>query len=144
VDQSTTTLHRLLSEIALRVRDLDAMTSFYRDVVGLEVMRAWKDCVFFRIAAGIEGHTQALALFDLSSEPYGAEGRAGVEPRVETGTLHHLALAISKDDYAAEKERLERLGHDVTTAEHDWAHSRSLYVNDPEGNVVELVCFAPE
>lgn len=135
---------RGLGEIALRVRDLDAMTSFYRDVVGLEVMRTWENCVFFRIAEGVEGNTQALALFDRWSEPYGTEGRAGIEPWVESGTLHHLALAISKDDYAAEKERLERLGLHVTTAEHKWAHSRSLYVSDPEGNVVEWVCFVPE
>ena len=35
------------------------------------------------------------------------------------------------------------LGLDVTTAEHAWAQWRSLYVNDPEGNVIEWVCFYP-
>ena len=29
----------------------------------------------------------------------------------------------------------------VTTAEHGWVHWRSLYVDDPEGNAVELVCY---
>jgi len=134
---------RGLGEIALRVHDLEAMTGFYRDVVGLEVMRDSKSFVFFRIADGVEGHTQVLALFDHSIEPYGAEGRAGAEPRAETSTLHHLALAISRDDYKAEMERLQALGLDVTTAEHAWTQWRSLYVNDPEGNVVEWVCFDP-
>src|SRR5206468_5141615 len=81
---------RGLGEIALRVRNLEAMTAFYRDVIGLEVMRESKSSVFFRIADGVEGHTQVLALFDQSIEPYGAEGRAGIEPRAETSTLHHV------------------------------------------------------
>ena len=34
-----------------------------------------------------------------------------------------------------------RLG--VTTADHEWTQWRSLYVNDPEGNVVEWVCYDP-
>jgi len=40
-------------------------------------------------------------------------------------------------------ERLEDLGLDVTTADHAWTQWRSLYVNDPEGNIVEWVCFDP-
>jgi hypothetical protein len=38
-------------------------------------------------------------------------------------------------------EELERLGLQVETAEHAWVHWRSLYVTDPEGNQVELVCY---
>lgn len=132
-----------LGEIALRVRDLETMTSFYGDVVGLELMDAGHAYVFFRIADGVEGHTQVVALFGPGREPYGTEGRAGIEPEVKASTLHHLALAISKDDLAAEKERLERLGLEVTSADHKCTQWRSLYVNDPEGNVVEWVCFDP-
>lgn len=29
----------------------------------------------------------------------------------------------------------------VTDASHEWAQLRSLHVNDPNGNVVEWVCF---
>lgn len=132
-----------LGEIALRVRDLETMTSFYADVVGLELMDAGDAYVFFRVADGVEGHTQVVALFGPGREPYGAEGRTRIDPRVEASTLHHLALAISNDDLAAEKERLEGLGLEVTSADHKWTQWRSLYVNDPEGNVIEWVCFDP-
>ena len=44
-------------------------------------------------------------------------------------------------DFAHEKSRLEALGLEVTTAEHAWVRWRSLYVIDPEGNEVELVCY---
>jgi catechol 2,3-dioxygenase len=30
---------------------------------------------------------------------------------------------------------------DVETVEHTWEHYRSLYITDPEGNVVEFVCY---
>jgi catechol 2,3-dioxygenase-like lactoylglutathione lyase family enzyme len=66
-----------LGEIALRVRDLETMTSFYRDIVGLEFMDAGDGWVFFRIADGVEGHTQVVGLFGPGREPYGAEGRSG-------------------------------------------------------------------
>ena len=38
---------------------------------------------------------------------------------------------------------MEDLRLNVRTAVHDWVQWRSLYVKDPEGNEVELVCFDP-
>jgi catechol 2,3-dioxygenase-like lactoylglutathione lyase family enzyme len=37
-----------LGEIALRVRDLDAMQKFYEDVVGLELMKRFPQGAFFK------------------------------------------------------------------------------------------------
>jgi catechol-2,3-dioxygenase len=126
---------RGLGEIALRVQDLGAMRAFYEQVVGLECVRAFPHAVFFRIAEGVEGHTQVLALFDRSAET----GYQGLSR--ERTTLDHLAFAVSLDDFAAERARLEGLGLEMTTAEHAWVQWRSLYVDDPEGNRVELVCY---
>src|SRR2546428_3827473 len=55
--------------------------------------------------------------------------------------LDHIAFEVALADFANEKERLEALGLHVETAEHAWMHWRSLYVTDPEGNQVELVCY---
>ena len=88
-----------------------------------------------RIAEGIEGHTQILALFDRSR----GEGYTGLDTK--KSTVDHIAFGISKSDYESEKKRLQELGFEVRTAEHAWVKWRSLYVNDPDGNNVELVCF---
>ena len=32
----------------------------------------------------------------------------------------------------------------MTTATHEWVHWRSLYIEDPDGNEVEFVCYDPE
>ena len=132
---------KALGEVVLRVRDIDAMQEFYEKVVGLELLERYENIMaFFRIAPDYEGHTQTLALFDQSGE---ADHRSlhytGVDP--EKSPLHHMAFTISLADHEAEKERLRNLGLDVETVEHNGQHYRSLYITDPEGNVVELVCY---
>ncbi len=132
---------KALGEVVLRVRDLDAMQEFYAKVVGVELLQRFENMMaFFRIATDYEGHTQSLALCDQSGE---ADHRSrhydGLDP--DKSTLHHIAFTISVSDYDAEKERLQNLGLDVETGEHAWVHYRSLYITDPEGNVVEFVCY---
>ena len=124
-----------LGEIALRVNDLDKMQKFYEEVIGLELMRRLEKSAFFRIAEGVEGHVQVLALFDRRDR----EGYTGIDST--KSTVDHIAFGISKSDYESEKKRLEDLGYEVRTAYHDWVKWRSLYVTDPEGNNVEMVCY---
>ena len=56
-------------------------------------------------------------------------------------TVDHLAFAIAREDFEPEHKRLAAFGLDIELAEHDWVNWRSLYVRDPEGNLVELVCY---
>ena len=130
-----------LGEVILRVRNLDTIQEFYERVIGLELLeRDENTIVFFRIALDYEGHTQSLALFDQSDEAdHPLLHYTGLDP--EKSTLHHIAFTISLLDYEAEKQRLQKLGLNVETAEHAWQHYRSLYIADPEGNVVEFVCY---
>lgn len=126
-----------LGEIALQVKDMEKMTHFYRDVVNLEHMAEFEAANFFRIAEGVEGHTQILALFDRS----GVDGYQTFEPSRQSPPLDHFAFGISPDDFEAEYERLTALGCDVSLSIHHWVGWRSMYVLDPEGNQVEWVCY---
>lgn len=126
---------RGLGEIALRVNNLDAMQKFYEEVIRLPLMTRVLHCAFFKIADGFGGHTQVLALFDRSaSSSYSA-------PDAKTSTIDHIAFEIPLAEFENELKRLRALGLEVETAEHAWVHWRSLYVTDPEGNQVELVCY---
>jgi catechol-2,3-dioxygenase len=108
---------------------------FYEHVIGLPLMTRFPNSAFFKIADGYGGHTQVLALFDRSQSPgYRATDAAA-------STIDHIAFEIPLDDFAGERKRLEALGLQVEIAEHAWVHWRSLYVTDPEGNQVELVCY---
>jgi len=139
----TTRPIKALGEVVLRVRDLDTMQEFYEKAVGLELLERDENIMaFFRIAPDYEGHTQTLALFDQSGQADHRSRRyTGVD--TEKSTLHHIAFTISASDHEIEKERLQNLGLDVETVEHVWQHYRSLYITDPEGNVVEFVCYDP-
>jgi catechol 2,3-dioxygenase len=126
-----------LGEIALRVQDMDAMQRFYEQAIGLEVLRQFDHAVFFKRADGFGGHTQVLALLDRSAQP----GYTGLN--AATSTVDHIAFEIERADFEGERQRLRELGLAVEIAEHSWVHWRSLYVNDPGGNTVELVCYDP-
>ena len=131
---------KALSEIVLRARDLKAMQEFYESILGLELLERFDNAVFFRIASGFEGQTQSLVLFGgLEGSDHESRRYTGLD--IEKTTLHHMAFAIRLSDYQTEHDRLRGLGLDVETQVHEWVHYRSLYVCDPDGNVVELVCY---
>ncbi len=128
-----------LGEVAIRVRNLDAMQKFYAEVIGLEVLRRGEGFVFFKIAEGYGGHSQVLALFDANELGFIEAKSPQVTP--ETSTLHHIALNIALDDFENERMRLEELGLNLEVVEHPWLHVRSLYFPDPEGNILEFVSY---
>ena len=78
---------RGLGEIALRVGDLDAMQTFYQDILGLPLMNRTPHWAFFKIGDGYAGHTQVLALFDRSQDP----GYRGID--AATSTILNLEKA---------------------------------------------------
>jgi len=124
---------RDLGEVAIRCRDLAAMTAFYRDVVGLEVIEGdYSDSiVFLRVGEGFAGHTSVVALFTAEGEE---EPEAGGD-----SSLHHLALTVKAEDLAPALAWYRAHGLEPRTAEHRWVGWDSVYVTDPEGNTVELV-----
>jgi catechol 2,3-dioxygenase-like lactoylglutathione lyase family enzyme len=132
---AATSVIKGLGEIALRVEDLDRMQAFYEHIIGLQLLRRFPRSAFFRIADGVAGHTQILALFDRADRP-DYQGVSSAHT-----TVDHIAFGIALEDFVAERARLEGLGLRVDTAEHAWMHWRSLHVTDPEGNQVELVCY---
>jgi catechol-2,3-dioxygenase len=124
---------RDLGEVAIRCRDLAAMTAFYRDMIGLEVIEGdYRDSiVFLRVGDGFAGHTSVVALFTAVDEE---EPEAGGD-----SSLHHLALTVKAEDLAPALVWYRAHGLEPTTAEHRWVGWDSVYVKDPEGNTVELV-----
>jgi len=138
-----------LSEVVLRVDDLETMVGFYRDVVGLEIWQRSAGLVFFKVAElasplGEGGHPQLLALVDRDQNPWPWRGLAyhDIDPR--RSSLDHLAFEIREEDFEVERERLEGLGLEVNTVEFPPMAARGLFFEDPEGNVIELLCHDSE
>jgi catechol-2,3-dioxygenase len=133
---------RGLGETVLRVKSLVRMKDFYPRIIGLELMKAFDGIAFFKIAEGHGGHTQILGMFEEGRPvPIGQLARGPVVPAATA--LHHFAFEIDRADHQAELDRLTGLGLHVTNATHAWCHWSSMYVADPEQDIVELVCYDP-
>ncbi len=55
--------------------------------------------------------------------------------------LDHLAFEIDLSSIEPEKRRLESLGVEIKPVEFGWVHWRSIFFQDPEGNMVEFVAY---
>jgi catechol-2,3-dioxygenase len=121
-----------IAEIVLNVHDLAASLKFYQEVLGLEII-GQPGPVFLRAGDSAVSVPQMVVLVPL---PPGSE--AFVKPR----TLHHLALELAPLDFDAEEAKLKALGYQIRSGQHPVIPSRTMYVDDPDGNEVEFICGA--
>lgn len=128
-------------EIVIRSRQPDALVAFYREVIGLEPFASLGRATFLKIDDDLEGHPQLLAIFDEAHEYSGPLHMRADRAESASGTLHHFAFALEAADFDAERKRLQGMGITTEPGEHPPFGWRSLYMHDPDGNSVELVCY---
>ena len=114
------------AELTLETLDRDALERFYVDGIGLEVLAREDDRTW--LAAGPHAR---LGLWEPGEKEFGDEGGAHV----------HFALSAAPGRLDAVCERLRAHGAEVRGPEEHDGGDRSLYVEDPEGNVVEVWDF---
>ena len=123
-----------LDHIVLRVRDMPRMVRFYCEVLGCGVDRVREELGMTHLRAG-------EAMIDLVAVD-GELGRRGGAPAGEEGrNVDHFCLRIEPFDAAALVSHLA--SHGIAAGEIKSRYGAegtgpSLYLNDPEGNVVEL------
>ena len=54
-------------------------------------------------------------------------------------SVHYLGLEVEEGAFAREWERLRALGFEVRTGVHPFLPVEAIYLDDPDGNEVELV-----
>lgn len=121
-----------IAEIVLNVQDLPASLKFYQEVLGLEIMGR-PGPVFLRAGNPAVTIPQMVVLVPLPPDAPDFS-----KPR----TLHHLALELAPADFDAEEARLKGLGYQIRYGQHPVVSSRTMYVDDPDGNEVEFICGA--
>jgi len=125
---------RRLDHVVLRVRDLEASLRFWRDALGCPVERASDALGLYQLRAG-------ASLVDLVpvDGPLGRNG--GAPPGREGRNVDHVALTLAHFDEDAIRRHLEAHGiapGDVAQRYGAEGTGPSMYIEDPDGNVVEL------
>lgn len=123
-----------LDHLVLRVRDVERMVAFYRDVLGCRVEKVQEALGLHQLRAG----DSLIDLVDVAG-PLGRAGGAAAQR--EGRNLDHFCLRIEPFDEAALRRHLQASGATVGEAGSRYGaegEGPSLYLSDPEGNVVEL------
>ena len=124
------TLQRI-DHVVLRVADLERAVAFYVDLLGCNVERRRADLGLVHLRAG-------ASMIDLVAldGPLGSAGGAG--PGAEGRNLDHLALRIDPFDAPALRAHFGQPDAPVHQNFGAEGTGPSLYVQDPDGNTVEL------
>jgi glyoxylase I family protein len=125
---------REIDHIVLRVVDLDRMQRFYCDALGCTVERRQDELGLLQLRAG-------RSLIDLVPVD-GKLGRLGGKaPERDGRNVDHFCVRVEPFDEHAVREHLEAHGATPGPVEQRFGAEGtgpSIYVTDPEGNVVEL------
>jgi catechol 2,3-dioxygenase-like lactoylglutathione lyase family enzyme len=125
---------RDIDHIVLRVVDLAAMLRFYCDGLGCRIERRQDEIGLIQLRAG----RSMLDLVPLD----GKLGRAGgAAPGKQGHNVDHMCFRVEPFDEPAIRAHLESLGIAAGPTESRYGaegEGPSIYLSDPQGNVVEL------
>lgn len=123
-----------LDHLVLRIRDEQAMLTFYCEALGCELEKRQDELGLIQLRAGD-------ALIDLVpvDGPLGRHG--GPAPGREGHNLDHFCLRLAPFDEAAIRRHLAAHGVEAGDTRRRYGaegYGPSIYLQDPEGNTVEL------
>jgi len=123
-----------IGHVHLKVADIDRSLAFYRDVLGFDEQQRYGEQAAFVSAGGYHHHIGLNTW----------ESQGGSPPPPGTTGLYHVAIRYPSR--AALANALKRLvENDVPiTGASDHGVSEAIYLNDPDGNGIELYRDRPE
>ncbi|HET9052817.1 MAG TPA: VOC family protein [Cyclobacteriaceae bacterium] len=133
-DSYTAPAQTRIGHVHLKVANLERSLEFYRDLLGFELTTLYGDQAAFVSAGGYHHH---IGLNTWHSKDAPPASHTGV------GLYHTAILYPTRKDLAAIYDRLRRAYYPLTGAS-DHGVSEALYMNDPDGNGVELYWDRPK
>ncbi len=122
-----------IGHIHLKVTDIERALTFYRDLLGFEVMQWYGESAVFLSAGGYHHHIGINTWHSKDASP---------APVRAAGLYHTAILYPTRKDLATALKRLVTAGYPLTGAS-DHGVSQAIYLNDPDRNGVELYWDRP-
>lgn len=123
-----------IGHVHLKVADLERSIAFYCGLLGFEITTLYGDQAAFISAGGYHHH---IGLNTWHSKNAPQASKEGV------GLYHTAILYPTRKDLAVIFERIRAANYPMTGAS-DHGVSEALYLNDPDGNGVELYWDRPK
>lgn len=118
----------------LKVSNLDKALSFYRDILGFQVMQKYGDAAVFLSAGGYHHHLGLNTWYSKDAPP---------APQRSCGLFHTAILYSTRKELAMALKQVLEANYPITGAS-DHGVSEAIYMNDPDGNGVELYWDKPK
>lgn len=122
-----------IGHVHLKVSDLDKALAFYCDLLGFELQQSIGKEAAFISAGGYHHHIGLNTWYSKGAEP---------APRNIVGLFHTAILYPTRKDLATVLKRLVDIDYPITGAS-DHGVSEAIYLDDPDGNGVELYWDRP-
>ena len=123
-----------IGHVHLKVSDLEKSLEFYRDILGFEVVTWYGDQAVFLSAGGYHHHIGLNTWHSKGGKPSQKES---------TGLYHVAILLPNRLELAKLVKRLQDAHYLIKEAQ-DHGVSEAVYLQDPEGNGIELYRDRPE
>lgn len=123
-----------IGHVHLKVSDLDKALAFYQGLLGFEIMQRYGTQAVFISAGGYHHHIGLNTWYSKHAPP---------APQRACGLFHTAILYPTRRDLAIVLQRLRDANYPLTgTADH--GVSEAIYLDDPDGNGVELYYDRPK
>lgn len=122
-----------IGHVHLKVSNLEQSLAFYRDLLGFEITARYGEQAAFLSAGGYHHH--------IGLNTWHSKG-ASAPPSFTTGLYHSAIVYPTRKDLALIFDRLRQHAYPLTGAANHGV-SEALYLNDPDGNGVELYWDRP-
>jgi catechol 2,3-dioxygenase len=123
-----------IGHVHLKVADLSTSLAFYQGLLGFEITTKYGDSAVFISAGGYHHHIGLNTWFSKDGPP---------APKNSPGLFHTAIVYPTRRDLAVAFKRLLEAKYPLTGAS-DHGVSEALYLDDPDGNGVELYWDRPK